>query len=135
MPYDNLADAIAPLLAAILPAYTDYAAQDDVPYAVVTEPSEQRQYYSAGAAPGTWSYSPGQLQVDVYAADREQARVLGRRISAALLDASIALGDGGRVDALRLRSDGFVPIADAGINTPAIFNRMLVFSYWVQRSS
>lgn len=135
MPFDNIADAVKPLLNNVLVTYTDYAGQEDTPFAVVTEPSEQRQYYSPGSTTGTWSYSPGQLQVDIYAADREQARTLGRQVAAALLDASISLGDGGRVDALRLQSEGFVPLADTGITTPAIFHRLLVFSYWVQRSS
>lgn len=136
MAYASVAEAVVPLLSPVLTTYTDYAGQVDPPYCVVTEPGEERRYYSPAGL--TISYGPGQLQVDIYASSRTSAYSLGEQVAAALLsgDASgIPFGVLNRLDALRLQSAAFAPLPDTGVSTPAIFHRVLVFSYWCQRSN
>lgn len=113
--------------------YADYSAPDvALPFAVVTEVGEAYRWYSPAGESVPYLAS-GQLQVDVYAEDRAEARKLGDILSLALTR-SDPQPDDGPVLSIQLTSARSAPVVGTGPETPTLYQRSLTFGYQQQRS-
>jgi hypothetical protein len=109
--------------------FADLADQVPAPYAVLQELDESYDYMTRVAG-GVVNYTaPGQMQVDIWAPDRLQARQLGFVVAKSLNDAPLAWPDQTLME-FRLIRSMFIPSpAGSGPGVPIMFHRMFLFEY------
>jgi len=115
--------------------FADYAEQVTPPYLWFNEVGETYTYLSPGPSNLRPFLAEGTFVLTIIATPRSLARSLGLMVSSALNDADAdamtwnsAFGVY-TLRFLRLMSASFLPITEIGVATPAVFARVLTFSY------
>lgn len=112
----------------------DLVPPESLPWGVLYEVGESYTFMTRAGEPGTPYLADGQINMDVFAADREQARTLGVQVAHALDDCESLLSpEEGPVMMLRVVRAAFVPVATVAPGSGAIFQRSLTISYQQQR--
>jgi hypothetical protein len=117
--------------------FADYTSDIAEPYAWVLETGETYEYLSPGPGNVRPFIADGQLTISILAPNRTQARQLGIVVGSALNDAdAMAMTWTGSLPnplrMLRLLNAAFAPITAPGPGVPAVFARVLTFSYEYQ---
>ncbi len=109
--------------------FTDMADQVDPPYAVFQELGESYDYMTRVIG-GVVNYTaPGQMQCDIWAPDRYQARQLGQLVARSLDDAPL-VWPAQQLMEFRLIRSSFIPNpAGSGVGVPIMFHRVFFFEF------
>jgi len=107
-----------------------------MPYAVVVPVSEDDEYQSAGADLNDSSIGHGEIQLSIFAGDRDLAFLAGKTAIQILKDAELTFVDG-VIREIRPSSRTWVqePLSGLDPGGSSIFHRVVNFRYAVQRYS
>jgi hypothetical protein len=110
--------------------FFDWAGQPDEPYLTAIEAFESYEFNTRTPTGAVSFIATGQLQVLLYASNRQTARALGVLVSLALNDQTTAIDwANAQVMNFRINRAEFASITVTGPNVPIAFNRILTFDY------
>lgn len=114
--------------------WADGADPVELPYLVYEEPSEILSAQSADAEGIVWYFGPGRIVMTVVAETKKQTRDLTKLLISTLDDAPIRFADG---FLLEIRAEvsaiHYVPIPTPAPNSLTQYQRVIPFTYFVQR--
>ncbi len=103
-----------------------------LPYVVITEPGESREYFTRQEDGLRPFLADGSLTVQCWGETREAARVLAQQVTTALHDAPIDWGGTNRSTLFRPVSVVAPPVPPAGPNAPTVFVRVITIEFQYQ---